>query len=205
MYLLTEKVTSTIVMYMILKRLLRPWTEWEAYKQGIIDDKGKRIRKMRTAKDRESFDILDRFCWSIKRLNTKYLGDTKFSYIFSAAYLMKDSVESIYKTNPEKYLTEVSDLTATKQMKLYKILYELDQSVVLNSTMDFETNTIKINTIVHEAIAKHGIETIMEDGEVAAGTTTGDVSQFTPMLAARDIDRTVIQRRGKLLKRRKRK
>jgi hypothetical protein len=205
-YILTEKLTSTVVMYMILKRLLRKWTDWPAFSQGIIDKNGKRIRKMKSAKDRESFDILDRFCWSIKRLNTKYLGDTKFSYIFSAAYLMKDSVESIFKCTPDKYLVEIQNLTATNQMKLYKVLYELEQSVVLKeshqSHLDFESKMIKINTTVNEVITRHGIELMVEDGEGAGSgcASVGDAAQFTPMLRMKPVRRSIITRRSKILK-----
>ena len=41
--LINETLSDTIVTYMVLKRLVRPWEEWEAYKLGIIDDKGEII------------------------------------------------------------------------------------------------------------------------------------------------------------------
>ena len=107
-YLLTEKLTSTIVMWMIMKRVTKEWKNWGAAKAGIISPvDGKRLRKPRTAKERENWDLLDRFAWSIKRLLTKFHGDNKFTYLFSLAYLMKENYVPVFKANLEKYKIEL--------------------------------------------------------------------------------------------------
>ena len=179
-YLLTEKLSSTLVMYMVLKRIVKPWDQWEAYKYGIIDEKGKRLRKPKTSKERDSWDILDRFCWSIKRLCTKYLNDSVFAYLFSAAYLMKEDCVVIFNGNKNKYLTELENFTVKKQLDLYNCIQELEKNNILKeSNLDIETNLIKIANKVKPFIDKY----LLEDGEVVSGSSTalGDIAQFTPV------------------------
>jgi len=203
-YILTEKLTSTIVIYMILKRLLTKWENWEAYKNGIIDKNGKRIRKPRTSKERESFDILDRFCWSIKRLLTKFIGDSKFVYLFSTAYLMKEELSTIVITNFDKYKEELSSFTATQQQQIFNVLKEMEQNSLLReSNLDLETNIFKISNRTKDILEKYELEKLFEEDAVA--TTVGDVSQFTPMLGnqKRSFNSFKIKRRSTQLKRRK--
>lgn len=204
-YIITEKLTSTIVIYMILKRLLLPWNEWQAFKNGIIDKTGKRIRKPRTSKEREGWDILDRFCWSIKRMLTKYIGDNKLVYLFSTAYLMKEDLNVIVKHNIDKYKEELSDLTASKQKVIFDLLSELqDQKVLRESHIDIETNVLKIQKQVEHILQKYNLQSLFEEEAVA--TTMGDVAQFTPLLTQKPkikCNQKIIQKRGRLLKRRK--
>lgn len=213
MYILTEKLTSTVAMYMVLKRLLTNWKDWKAYKNGIIDEHGKRIRKPKTAKEREGWDILDRFCWSIKRLVTKYIGDKKFVYLFSAAYLMKEDFSSIVSKNLDKYNKELENLTATKQKKIYDVINEMESlNLISESNLDFHTNLLKIISKTSIIIEKHQLELIFEDegvGSVGA-TTLGDIA--LPMKRIdngkpfrRTFNPMIIMKRSNILKRRKRK
>lgn len=180
MYLLNEKLTSTIAVYMILKRVIKPWTKWKAYHNGIIDKNGKRLRRPKTAKEREGWDILDRFCWSIKRLCTKYLGDSTFAYIFSAAYLMKENAAYVISQDMDKYIVELEDFNTTKQKHLYDCFQELEKNrLICEKQLDLETNILKILQSASPIIEKYMIE---EDVAPDAGTALGDIAQFTPRL-----------------------
>lgn len=190
MYLLNEKVTSTVVMYMILKRILRDWKDWDAYKHGIIDKNGKRLRRPRNSREREGWDILDRFCWTIKRLCTKYLGDSKFAYLFSTVYLMKEKLAVPVLGNFQKYEPELHSFNTTKQLLLYQCIQELEKNtIVVESNLDLETNILKIVNKVQPVLDKY----LIEDDVV--GTTVGDIAQYTPRLG---INRRKLKRKGKL-------
>lgn len=171
MYLLNEKLTSTIAVYMILKRVMKDWKDWPAYKHGIIDDKGKRLRRPKTSKEREGWDILDRFCWSIKRVCTKYLGDSKFAYLFSLVYLMKEKQEYTITTNIEKYRVELDDFTAEKQYILYECFRKIEQSGLIHESLDVQSNIYKILTVIPSTIIN-----MFEDVSVS------DVAMFTPKI-----------------------
>lgn len=195
-YLLTEKLTSTVVMYLVLKRIIKPWKDWDAYKNGIIDIKGKRIRRPRNSKEREGWDILDRFCWSIKRLCTKYLGDSNFAYLFSAAYLMKEKCEIAFNGNRERYLTELNDLTYEKQLTLYKCLEEMkSENILRESILDYETNILKIKKKVEIVINKYMIEELTSLGDIAQATPA--MTFFSPVAKKYKIKRTLVLKRRK--------
>ena len=173
-YILTEKLTSTVAMYMVLKRILTKWTDWKAYKHGIIDEDGKRLRKPRNSKERDGWDILDRFCWSIKRLVTKYIGDKQFVYLFSAAYLMKEDFTTIVKQDIHKYDDELVGFTATQQKQLYDILQEMAQNKLINeNSLDMETNIIKIFKKTSAILEKFNLnEMAFHHGDLGVGWDT---------------------------------
>lgn len=195
MYLMTEKLTSTVAMYMILKRILRPWNEWTAYKNGIIDANGKRLRKPKTSREREGWDILDRFCWSIKRVCTKYIGDSQFAYLFSAAYLMKEQCNIILKENQDKYKLELSNFTLKEQQAFYKCFVELNENnFLVKNNLDLETNILKNLNSVKLIIDKY----LKEDE-----TTVADIAQFTPKININKVQQRIKFRRRKLNVKRK--
>lgn len=200
-YLLNEKLTSTVVMYMVLKRIIKPWTEWEAYKNGIIDAKGKRLRKPRSSKEREGWDILDRFCWSIKRLCTKYLGDSNFAYLFSAVYLMKEDAAVIFNNNKDKYLCELEDLTPERQLHLYRCICELETAKILReANLDLETNINKTLLFGSEIINKYlsedeGGAPIIAPAATTSSTTLNDIAQVTPRLKMCSINKRNLRRK----------
>lgn len=191
-YLLTEKLSSTVVCYMILKRLLKPWTDWEAYKTGLIDKNGKRIKRAKTSIERQSFDILDRMCWSLKRLVTKFIGDNKFVYLFSAAYLMKENASTILLQNHEKYKDELSDFDFNTQKKLYDYFSSLEKNnIISESKLDFETNLFKIKLKIENNIPD-SIRYIFEE----ESCVMSDVATFTkPLEQKKKINKYTIQKR----------
>ena len=68
------RAVDLFVTYRFLKLLVTPWKKQEAYKQGIIDDKGKALKKARdltTEAERESFTLLHRLVFNCKRIMRK--------------------------------------------------------------------------------------------------------------------------------------
>ena len=65
-----------------------PWEKTSAYKEGLIDKNGKRIKseKLDTKARKEAYTIFHRLVYNIKRL----VGNTKFTSFASALYLIKE-------------------------------------------------------------------------------------------------------------------
>ena len=87
------------LVYRILRRLTQPFTEWEAYKQGIIDDEGNIIKKKseRSSIESDSFTKFDLLILKLKKLlGTVPLGKTKLASYVAALWFLKE----------EKRLTE---------------------------------------------------------------------------------------------------
>ena len=92
-------LADTYITYRIIKILVKPWDEQDAYKLGIIDDRGKVLRKYRelkTSKEKAAYSVLTRFVFNLKRLlNQVPGGRTKFgSYAAAAVLLLKEEEEN---------------------------------------------------------------------------------------------------------------
>jgi len=82
------------VAYKFIKILTTPWEEQEAFAFGIIDDKGKFLRKSRSLKTREernSFTVFHRLIFNIKRLLEKTgIGKSKLFTFTAGLFLLKE-------------------------------------------------------------------------------------------------------------------
>lgn len=93
-----SRLVDTYITYRIIKTLVKPWKEQDAYKHGIIDAKGKVIKKakkLKTDAEKESYTVLTRFIFNLKRLlNQVPGGKSKFaSYATAAILLLKEDID----------------------------------------------------------------------------------------------------------------
>ena len=42
-----KSAADTVYAFRFIRMLVMPWTEWDAYKEGIIDENGKRNRNVK--------------------------------------------------------------------------------------------------------------------------------------------------------------
>ena len=90
------RAIDLLITYRVIKMLVTPWKQHDAYKLGIIDDNGKVLRKMKTlrsAKEKDSYTILHRFVFNLKRLLGLLPGgkSTFASYATALALLIKEN------------------------------------------------------------------------------------------------------------------
>lgn len=67
-------IVDLFLVYSMVKRLATPFNEWEAYKRGIIDERGnilKSRKDLRTIKERDAFGLYDLMILNLKRLVEK--------------------------------------------------------------------------------------------------------------------------------------
>ena len=104
-----------LITYRVVKLMVTPFEKQEAYKFGIIDDKGKVLRKYKTLKlekERRSYTLLHRFVFNLKRILQKVgLGSRLGSFAVALALMIKeDKRYAEHKTLIEqtviKYLKE---------------------------------------------------------------------------------------------------
>ena len=65
------KYTDLLLVYQFIKRLTTPFDKTEAYKLGIIDEKGKKIRSPETSAESNSYGYYDRMVFNLKKLLEK--------------------------------------------------------------------------------------------------------------------------------------
>ena len=68
---MASRAIDLLITYRVIKLLVTPWEKQEAYAFGIIDNRGKVLRKsktLKTSKERKSYTILHRFVFNLKRI-----------------------------------------------------------------------------------------------------------------------------------------
>ena len=104
---MASKAVDLILIYQFLKRLTTPFDKTEAFKLGLIDEKGKRTKKkIETKEEEEAYGYFDRLVFNIKRLIEKVPGGSSRLGSYAAAlFLIKESVDT-KKNYTEKELVE---------------------------------------------------------------------------------------------------
>jgi len=131
-----------------LRLLTTPWEETGAYKAGIIDENGKKIKKPTTSAEKEVYNTFHRLVFSIKRLVNKIPGGkSKLGSYAAALFLIKEklelsdkSVEKIIErcgVNPLDILAESSEWFILPDGAMSPGVYRMTESgKMLNSTCE---------------------------------------------------------------------
>ena len=119
---MANRVVDSLITYRIIKLLVTPFNRQEAYKEGVIDDKGKvliKFRELKTEKQRKSYTLLHRFIFNIKRILGKVgLGGRLGSFATALALLIKE--DKSYREH--KSLIESAVIQYLKDTDQYEIL-----------------------------------------------------------------------------------
>ena len=102
------RAIDLLITYRIIKLLTTPFEKQEAYRLGIIDKNGKVLRKtkeLKTGKERDSYTILHRFVFNLKRLiNLVPGGKSKLGTYAAALGLLLKENKDINEIEIEKVL-----------------------------------------------------------------------------------------------------
>ena len=116
---MANRAVDLIITYRVIKLLVTPFNRQEAYKYGIIDDKGKVLRKFKTLQkpeEKKAYTLLHRFVFNLKRILQKVgLGSRIGSFAVALALLIKENKE--YEQH--KLIIESAIVTYLKQTNQY--------------------------------------------------------------------------------------
>ncbi len=112
-------IVDTYITYRIVTTLVKPWKEQEAYEYGIINEKGKVLRRYRELKDRkekESYTVLIRFIFNLKRMMEKIPGGKSKigSYAVAALVFLREDAQNLKDEELQKLISERLDYEKTK-------------------------------------------------------------------------------------------
>jgi len=132
-----------------LRLLTTPWNKTNAYKEGIIDDKGKVIKKPETSKEKAVYNTFHRLVYNLKRLLNKLpFGRSTIASYAAALFLIKEE-SNMSDVAIRKVMLEVSgvdikktDLTEytenqwylTEEGNIQESTYTLTNDIALPST-----------------------------------------------------------------------
>ena len=117
-----SRAIDLLITYRVIKMLVTPFEKTDAYKYGIIDKNGKVLRKNKTltiAKEKDSYTILHRFVFNLKRIiNFIPGGKSKLgTYAAALGLLLKEGKDinmvelerDLYKHLSENNLIKLDD------------------------------------------------------------------------------------------------
>ena len=114
-----SRAIDLIITYRVVKMLVTPFTKFKAYDLGIIDEKGKVLRKFKEVKgsERKHYTMLHRFVFNLKRILAKAgIRGALGSFAVATALLLRENKEYFkYKDTIESTI-----ITYLKENNLYE-------------------------------------------------------------------------------------
>jgi hypothetical protein len=118
--------------------LVTPFEETDAYKQGIIDEKGKVLKKASTLKssaEKDAYTYLHRLVFNMKRIINKLPGgETKLKSMIAAFFLIKEcyltSKPVISESRLEQRYKEILDIVERQDVTL------VEEEIVVKKFME---------------------------------------------------------------------
>ena len=163
---------DTVIVFRVLKLLTTSWKDQAAFKEGLIDEKGKRTKKKpNSSKEKDAYTLLHRLVFNLKRIMEMIpFGKTKIASYAAALFLIK----------------EHAGITGTKLDKeVFKYLKEsgkledeiLEEFVPINKLQNERTYTLTRKMLIDEENYAERGDTIIQSGARPVGKVYG-VSVF---------------------------
>ena len=109
---MASRAFDTFVTYKIISTLVTDWEDMPAFEHGIIDNKGKLLKKtsqLKTKDEKEAFTLFHRLIFNLKRLIQKLPGgSTKLASYTAGLFLIKEEIDVERLLNEgESYVEEL--------------------------------------------------------------------------------------------------
>ena len=157
-------VTDAVVVLRLLRLLSTPIEQSDAFKYGIIDKNGKKIKKPETAKERDSYTILNRLVFKLQYALGKSPDRTSRRLLSVAAAL------AILREHSEEDILAMTDKEIDSKLGLYSLFEDVTQESRL-----LEHNLVSFKMFREEmgvaggAIAGIGIENPTKPNQAEPG------------------------------------
>ena len=162
---MATRAIDTVIVFRILKLLTTPWEDQAAYKEGLIDIKGKRIKKekVNTNKRKDAYTFLHRLVFNLKRLMELLpFGKTRLASYATALFLIKEHAgikgnkldKEVFKYLQEAGLLEeglMEDFEPINSLQNERP-YTLVRSLIIDEDMNAERG----DTIIHSGAKPAG-------------------------------------------------
>ena len=116
---MANRIVDLLITYRIVKLMATDFKNQEAFKYGIIDANGKQLRKNRdlnTEAEKDSYTVLHRFVFNLKRILAKFgLKSSISNFAVALAFILKENQELI----KHKSLIESAVITYLKKTNQY--------------------------------------------------------------------------------------
>jgi len=101
-----SQFVNTYLAYRLIKLLASPFSEWKAFKVGIIDDKGEILKRPILSQEKSAFGMFEKIILNIKKAMNKLVGNTKAAAVLSTLFLLKENTDDFVYESVLGYLME---------------------------------------------------------------------------------------------------
>lgn len=153
------RTTDTVYALRFLRLLTTSWKDMNAYKLGIVDENGKRIRKPETSEEKSVYTYFHRLVFALKRLLNKLpFGKTKLASYAAALWLIKEetgmSEELISKLLNKIEIEVDQDIQESVDEKIPVGLYESVSPVYVKKTGELIEEKLEIAIEKNDPVGK---------------------------------------------------
>jgi len=147
------------LVYQFVRRLATPFKDWEAFKLGIIDERGNVLKKRKslaTREEKNAFGIYDVMILNIKKLIEKVPGgQTRLASYMAALYLIR---EWNHFSNDTMLTEDVSDDSIHESIQSFSryLDYTLNESVVKAKNEEVPTMNVGSGNIAGLGVGPQG-------------------------------------------------
>jgi hypothetical protein len=203
-------IVDLFLVYQFIRRLVTPFKEWDAYKLGIIDDKGNVLIKkknFKNAQQTKAFGIFDRLVLNLKKLLEKVPGGSSRLASYAAAlWLIK---EHKYFTENSLLTEETSDDDINKSfMEFYeRWLYYIIARENVNNLFEKRFNVEDKGSVKHHLginttfkhMSRHALTHIDtdNDGDVDADDFTGHIPDEITGAEKKNLTKVMLKKYGR--------
>jgi len=177
------RAVDLFVTYRFIKLLTTPFNKTDAYKYGIIDDKGNRIREdnstrvkveLTTSELKNSYTILHKLIFNIKKLFAKVPGlRTKVGTYAAALFLLKDTFKE-HVEDPDMFEKEFMKYLKENKIELDR---EISEEVIGFGEVlpkgEYVLKNYILNKEEEELTAKKGDKVAVFDDQAPIDTVLG--------------------------------
>lgn len=133
-----ETIDAAVVL-LIIKKLIAPITQSNAYKLGLVNSNGMVVRVPENDKEKASLTILDRFCFKLKRLlGTRLVSLNDFLYV--------QTTPSVYnQLQPSGNLQQRAEIIRiSKDVTRLQEQYGCDREYLISALLNEEMRTSEV-------------------------------------------------------------
>jgi len=125
-------IIDTIISYKFIQILSTPWKSMEAYKQGIIDEKGNLLiprSKLTTPKQKSAYpSVFYTLCWNIKRILERVGLGQNIGGLIAALYLLKEKIKEVKESQEAWTKIQIEMVRLMEERGLSDSLNQLKES-----------------------------------------------------------------------------
>jgi len=135
-----SRFVDNVLAYRILSMLVKNFKDTQAYKLGLIDDKGKNLKKPETSAEKDAYTYLHKLVFNMKKIvNRLPGGESKLKSIVTALFLIKEYYESGNRTTSlmedrYKSLIDMDISLIEEEILVEKYMKDIEEDAPTNAT-----------------------------------------------------------------------